>query len=481
MEKELPISIHVHIRKEDCFLPDDTQVDFEDIIGERKLSLIAISEEYDLYKYTYTCDDSRIGNDNRYGICSKNRIPITPQIYRDVYYRNNFLIARKFGTLIDILNLQGQILFNSIKNIEEHSKYTILTNVKDETTFLNSNGCRLSQELKELKNKEYIKIFFKNDKMYYLNSLIVNSKNDTLTSVNIFKQINYEKHIFENRIDIHDCFNNSTYAYKPINETSEVYVFTIDSKYEILFSIDHIQIIPHYEKIELIPLKYYSFYKIYSNNLVGILDAKTGNELCPPIYDEIYCEEKGFKLQKDNKFGYITLEKDIVIETKYDDIYYKNNNFILKKKDKVGIITESNYIIEPQYHEIEKLSYGYYAYLENNKWGIINKQNETILEPYFEEISPLRYEDSCFLCMMKNNTWKVVDLKKKKLLEESFDYIEERRRIIYVRRGRKMCHLGAYDKGLQPFWSDNSCGYRSNILLFSFDCNLTSLLPSQND
>ena len=33
----------------------------------------------------------------------------------------------------------------------------------------------------------------------------------------------------------------------------------------------------------------------------------------------------------------------------------------------------------------------------------------------------------------------------------------------------------------ETFWSDNACGYRSNILLFSFDCNLTSLLPSQND
>ena len=42
-------------------------------------------------------------------------------------------------------------------------------------------------------------------------------------------------------------------------------------------------------------------------------------------------------------------------------------------------------------------------------------------------------------------------------------------------------YMKAYEKGLQPFWSDNSCGYIKNLSLLAYDSNLSDLFTTPTD
>lgn len=394
MEEKLPNSNPLHFRGEDYSFST-----------EELLEVYPISNEFDLCKYTYICKDPRVGQMKRWGLCNKEHIKIQSQIYIDITCCGKFLKAKNILQTIQILRPNGTIFLDNIKTFEEFENFYILThksNSSDKTFYdkefniiKNSHGIEL-YSLCEFKNRNQYRIFYKDSYISYF-YILFNSSLNRIIYINIYKY--GQVRIYNETKEIPFDFYQSETAFS-------FYKFSLDEKLDGIITNNTIIFIDKYDKIEPLmskPCLNGKYYKVCTNNKYGIL--LEGKEICPPLYDDIYCED--------------------------NDIYLKKEGFI-------GTITNSNNIIQPIYEKLIKLKYEYYAYLRNQKWGIINKQNEIILEPFFEEISPLKYEDGDFLCIMKNNTWKVVDFKKKKLIEGSFDYIEERRGIIFVRRGRKM-------------------------------------------
>jgi hypothetical protein len=191
---------------------------------------------------------------------------------------------------------------------------------------------------------------------------------------------------------------------------------------------------------------------------VGIYANDT--EICQPIYDDIFEDSKFYN----NRLRHI-----------------QTGNYIIKKGEYIGVVFENKSIIEAKYESLLYLYQNLYAYKQFGKWGIINDKNQIIAEPQYDAIKSGEYG----IGVMLDNHYGLIDSKGKIIVPIKYDtiaFLEER---IFGRIGRNLFLLKNSNrkqfKCPETFWSDNACGYRSNILLFSFDCNLTSLLPSQND
>ncbi|MDR2207000.1 MAG: WG repeat-containing protein [Flavobacteriaceae bacterium] len=77
-----------------------------------------------------------------------------------------------------------------------------------------------------------------------------------------------------------------------------------------------------YDKIQLFPdyIGHKTFYKVFINNKIGILDA-LGTETVPPVYDEFMDRNEYFEVRLGNKYGLATREK-LIFPAIYDKIWW---------------------------------------------------------------------------------------------------------------------------------------------------------------
>lgn len=169
-----------------------------------------------------------------------------------------------------------------------------------------------------------------------------------------------------------------------------------------------------FEKNELTPLNYDKVevslqgVKIYLNNHVGVY--REGKEVCPPIYDDV-------------EFG-------------------EHHDIITKMGELFGVVTASGSIIEPNFEKLSYLDSNHYAFLQNDKWGVVNNENH-ITSPKYDDI----YIDNIY---SKN---------------------------IYGRIGRKMYNISENEKFIKIFLYNFSCGYEnSNSPILKFDSKNIDLL-----
>lgn len=131
----------------------------------------------------------------------------------------------------------------------------------------------------------------------------------------------------------------------------------------------------------------------------------------------IWFEENLLKIQKNGKYGLITLDGNTVLDSKYDNIYSLKSiaeNIIIEKDGKVGLVnSKGQTIIDLQYSTIETLEEGYKdAYLvkdENGLYGVVSTTGSAILENKYKEIKFLSSQDT--YAVKENETWELVDAK----------------------------------------------------------------------
>lgn len=163
---------------------------------------------------------------------------------------------------------------------------------------------------------------------------------------------------------------------------------------------------PKYDLIFTFYLEDYSFCEIKVGDKFGVYSVIQGQEIVPPIYDEIKLDHKEsykgeindypkFYVKKNNKWGlYCSLEGEI-IPTKYDSIEH-NETFECKvssggKKTIFDLISKKE-IFPIKYDNIEKLKYfdDLVIYRIDGKYGIISitKQQE-LTQPKYDFVYSL--------------------------------------------------------------------------------------------
>lgn len=249
------------------------------------------------------------------------------------------------------------------------------------------------------------------------------------------------------KLSIPCLFENIEFSYGYFYLTKENLTGVSDATYRIIVPIN-------YEKVFHLGN---GIFRIHDNGCMGLYANNT--EICPPIYDDIF---------EDHRY--------------YRNRSFQNGNYIIKKGEYIGVVFENKNIIEAKYESLLYLDQNLYAYQQFGKWGIINDKSRIIIEPIYDAIKSGEYG----IGVMLDNHYGLVNSIGEIIIPIKYDTIAYLEGRLFGRIGRKMFLLNKPKIKKQfnfpeTFWSDNACGYRSNILLFSFDCNLTSLLPSQND
>lgn len=214
----------------------------------------------------------------------------------------------------------------------------------------------------------------------------------------------------------------------------------------------------------------YSYISIVKDNHKGIF--RYGKEIVPAIYDsvEVLSNDK-YRTSLNGKIGLYNNEYEICPPV-FDEIDYLGK--IVKKGILYGLITDDNKIIEPQYENIKRLCFNYYAILHLGKWGIIDNYNKLFINPQYEDIEALCYEskfNNMILFKAKSdNYWGTIDIMNNTIIPFKFDYITTSKKSIYGRIGRNYYLLNKGEEFKSQFFSDYSCGYdNSNSSIFDFD------------
>ena len=159
--------------------------------------------------------------------------------------------------------------------------------------------------------------------------------------------------------------------------------------------------------IEAIPLQYedasdfyYGIAEVQKNGKRGLINMKN-EAVVPIIYDnlesrylgsfEYYENPNWYKVKKDNKYGYILADGTIRIPIIYDYISEFDDDkptAFARLNGKTGIIDkENNYIIRPEYDEIGIFRDGVTKACKDGKWGIIDTIGKPIINFKYEFIN----------------------------------------------------------------------------------------------
>ena len=169
------------------------------------------------------------------------------------------------------------------------------------------------------------------------------------------------------------------------------------------------------------------------HDLYGLID-KQGNELFSPQFDEI---AKGFNLiavRKNNLWGFVDRNGQMIVEPKYYYLQYLigSSGTIINDKDGLMAVADDKYnwgVIDSTGNERIKLQYKdlHIEYgdliwiMKNNLWGLLNQHGRLILPCVFED-----YHDfnNCRAWVKKNNKWAQINFEGEYLSDFLFDDVK---------------------------------------------------------
>lgn len=257
-------------------------------------------------------------------------------------------------------------------------------------------------------------------------------------------------------------------------------LYTLDSVLDLkndnlygIYSFRHGLIIPClFDNI----ISKFGVYIVEKNKLKGAYNYQ--KELVPPIYDEVkHIHRNEFIISTNKLFG-LMKDGQIICPPIYDEIIWKYDNWYNIIKGKlVGIITDTYSIIEPQYEDLNLLDSNYYAYKENGKWGIIDKNMNIIFYPKYNYIS-CKCND--YFIVEENGFAGIIDMKENYLIPPTFESIVFENNTFYGRKGRNIYIIDKEEKFIQTIGRKNNAnGYDSSCCsLFEYDSNLSDLFAS---
>ena len=165
----------------------------------------------------------------------------------------------------------------------------------------------------------------------------------------------------------------------------------------------------------------------------GLIDDK-GNEVVPPIYDEIVVtSEKGIlKVKMNNKYGFIDFNGNNITDIKYDDAYDFCEGFAivniggtLNKRGKISggkwgfVNVNGDEVIKVKYNNVNPFSNGVTSVSEQNAWFVIDKNGKKVSNNSFEELGCFSEGRAPY---RENSRYGYIDENGNKIVEPHHDY-----------------------------------------------------------
>jgi hypothetical protein len=184
---------------------------------------------------------------------------------------------------------------------------------------------------------------------------------------------------------------------------------------------------------KLTPLKYPRVSKINSRLLKvghpgewGIIDTE-GKGILLMNYDNIYAAGSSAAITVYKKaYGAIGVDGKTIINNKYSQLqHWEMGGFWALESDQFQLINSSGEVVAgPKYDFIGPLSpeLPICAVSKGDKWGVIDAQNEWVVEMNYEEIKLL---DIGLVAVLDNKEWQLMDIKGQQITDEKYDAVEE--------------------------------------------------------
>lgn len=200
-------------------------------------------------------------------------------------------------------------------------------------------------------------------------------------------------------------YENGTYKTKILNEKAQ----------EILTDYNNIEPI---ENTDDSSIWYESdVLKYKKNGKYGLINFN-GKKIIDAEYDNIYSLtgiEKSIIIEKDGKKGLVSTSMgEIIIEAEYLSIAsltetYENGYIVETENNKFGVISaDKKMILETKYDQIKNVKGNdYYVVMENNVLEVINKTGEVLLSSGYDSIESI---DGDNLVIIKNNKYGVISV-----------------------------------------------------------------------
>lgn len=196
---------------------------------------------------------------------------------------------------------------------------------------------------------------------------------------------------------------------KILNKRNIIIIISILLAIAIIASVVTIYIIENDKNYEIEEIKEYSYFKLYQNELYGVIDNKA-NIIIEPKY------------------------KMIVIPNPSKDVFICYSNYETENNEnEIEILNSKNEKILTNYEEIspfilknESFDVPYeksvLKYKENDKYGIINYEGKKITEAIYDDIQSILYKEGC-LIVKQNEKYGVINIKGKKIVDICYDSI----------------------------------------------------------
>lgn len=144
-----------------------------------------------------------------------------------------------------------------------------------------------------------------------------------------------------------------------------------------------------------------------------------------------------YLLKKEENYGVINQDGEIVIEPQYEEITIPNQNkavFICQKEDEEKILNEHGKKIFTQYTNVQAIELtniikenayekNVLKYEKDGKYGLIGINGEIVVEAKYQEISSLGYKEGEIL-VKENNKYGIIDYKGNQIIKSNFDSIK---------------------------------------------------------
>lgn len=145
--------------------------------------------------------------------------------------------------------------------------------------------------------------------------------------------------------------------------------------------------------------------------------------------NNVYYEDQVLKVVKNGKYGLINLDGKEILSCEYDNIsaLRETKNSILVEKDgKVGIVDhKGTQVIPAQYSAIKPLGedskLGYIVMNAENKYGVVDVTNKTVLENKYEQVKQTTAEG--MYIVKEAGSWKVIKKDGTIVVDEKYDDI----------------------------------------------------------
>ena len=140
----------------------------------------------------------------------------------------------------------------------------------------------------------------------------------------------------------------------------------------------------------------YGFAKIKQKDKYGLMD-KNGKIIIPCEYNDILTLTKEpdlIAVKKDNQWGFVDKNNHTIIPFVYEQVWHFHNGFAkIRNNQQYGMIDLTGKIIIPtQYQWLSDANeQGVMVYKQDNKFGLINKDNQIIREAKSEKIADFNH------------------------------------------------------------------------------------------